>query len=134
MGTLKIFISGFFSEPRQDLIMKGAFAVNIDGYYFWHCDICGHLVAESPNESDPWGYGNLLLVNTGEWLTQVCRECVADMGDEIRGKGAGFILGGLLYTGPRARQWANEVIERLLDGGDIKEGACGWPVMAMCYG
>jgi hypothetical protein len=107
--------------------------MNIDGFYYWTCDICKDSVSESPHEDDPWGYGNLLLIETSEGIKRVCRWCVDELGDEIRGKGVGFVYEGISYTGPRAREWANDIINSLLDGGDIEEGACGYPVMAFHY-
>lgn len=75
--------------------------MNVDGFYFWHCDVCGESVPESPNESEPWGYGNMLLVEINQKVKQVCRDCISDLGDRV--------CGGISYAGPRARQWANEI-------------------------
>ncbi|WP_084665251.1 hypothetical protein [Thermanaeromonas toyohensis] len=108
--------------------------MNIDGFYLWHCGVCEKSVPESPNENDPWGYGNLLLLEVDGKVKQVCRDCISELGEMVRGKGAGFICNGISYTGPRAREWANEIIDALLGEGDIEEFGCGWPVMAMLYG
>lgn len=46
----------------------------------------------------------------------------------------GFVCGGTGYTGPRAREWANEIISSLLDDEYFDEMGCGYPVLAMRYG
>ncbi len=105
--------------------------MNVDGFYFWHCDVCNQSKPETPFEDDPQGWGNLLLVQSknGQTMT-VCRDCIealADLEDDwMRGQGVGFLMGGVYYTGPKAKAWANQIIDGILDSSyDFPEYECG---------
>lgn len=105
--------------------------MQVDGFYLWHCDVCQESFPESPWDDDPYGYGNLLVVEVDGEEQQVCRDCIEELGEKVRGRGLGFVLSGVWYTGPQAREWVNEVIDAILDGGDIPELGCGSWVPAL---
>lgn len=108
--------------------------MQVDGFYYWHCDVCQESVPESPWDDDPCGYDNLLLLELEQRQGpgMVCRDCVAELGEKARGRGLGFVFAGTYYTGPRAREWANQVIDAILDDDDdIPELGCGGWVLAL---
>ncbi|MEW6769947.1 MAG: hypothetical protein AB1330_00955 [Bacillota bacterium] len=95
----------------------------VDGFYLWPCSICGEMQPESPDDTDAGGWGNLILVegDNGETLI-VCRDCI---NESMAGKGLGFLMAGVSYAGPRAREWANQIIDGMLTGEDFPEYQCG---------
>jgi hypothetical protein len=106
--------------------------VQVDGFYYWHCDVCRQSVPESPWEDDARGYGNLLVLELGQGPGMVCRDCVCELGVDARCRGLGFVLAGTWHTGARAREWANEVIAALLDNSCwMPEEGCGTWVLAL---
>lgn len=94
------------------------------GFYMWPCSICGKMRLESPDDTDVYGWGNLILVegDNGKTLV-VCRDCIDE---NMAGKGLGFLRAGVPYTGPKAKEWVNQIIDGILNGSDFSEYQCGY--------